>query len=190
MSDADLGTTTPSTANRIGKQMKRTGQIGSFVQLLLAVAATVTFIVSFSKVGSGLQNPSTSGGLLLALLALIALYGSIYWYYGYVRMSGKLANPNLRPKKADTIKMIRGGVGINLLGLGASILAAESIGGNLFGKSFAFFFPWSAYNPNAFSNMIQPLDIFIVLANTHALAAHFIGLVGSLWLLDRITKPN
>jgi Protein of unknown function (DUF3611) len=57
----------------------------------------------------------------------------------------------------------------------------------LLGKSLSQ--PQALFNPAVnFNQFIQPLDIFVVLANTHAMLAHFLGLIAALWLLDRINK--
>ncbi|HEY9703082.1 MAG TPA: DUF3611 family protein, partial [Allocoleopsis sp.] len=78
----------------------------------------------------------------------------------------------------------------NLAGMLLAVLGAEAITGVLLGKSIALSQGSIAIlNPQNLQNIIQPLDIFIVLANTHTITAHFGGIVASLWLLDRL-KSN
>ncbi|PSB49591.1 DUF3611 family protein, partial [Chamaesiphon polymorphus] len=118
------------------------------------------------------------------------LYGCTYWSFRYVTLARQLKNPNLRPKKAETIQIVRWGLLASILGMGSSVIGAESIGGTLLGKSLAMVLPGAIFSPDALSKIIQPLDILIVLANTHIITAHFIGIVCSLWLLDRIQKQG
>jgi hypothetical protein len=46
----------------------------------------------------------------------------------------------------------------------------------------------AVFSPGAQLQIVQPLDIFLVLANTHLLTAHFIGVSATLWLLNRIDR--
>jgi hypothetical protein len=191
MSNSDLADGTSPIVNKIAKQLRRVGVMGFWVQIVLAAVSTIILVFAIPSAGSSLQNPSTSGGILLAASGLLLLYGSIYWFYNYIQIAIKLRNPNdNRPRKADTIKTIRWGTIISLAGMGLNVLAAQAIGGNLFLKSIAVAAPWAMYSPDVFSKIVQPLDVFILLANTNIIFAHLIALASSLWLLDRIAKEN
>jgi hypothetical protein len=191
MSNSDITGNTSPIVNKISKQLRRVGVMGFWVQTVLAVVSTIILFFTLLTAGAGLQNPATGGGILLSTCGLLVLYGGIYWFYTYIQLAAKLRNPNdNRPKKADTIKNIRWGTGISLLGMGLNVLAAQAIGGNLFLKSIAVAAPWAMYSPDAFSKIIQPLDIFTLLANTNIIFAHLVGLASSLWLLDRIAKAS
>ncbi|MEB3226333.1 MAG: DUF3611 family protein, partial [Synechococcus sp.] len=97
-----------------------------------------------------------------------------------------LAGDNsLRPKKSYTIQTIKFGLLANLLGMMFAIIGAEAFVGLVLGKSLTI--PQGAVFSNT-SQLIQPKDLFIILANTHTIASHFTGIVIALWLLDRLNK--
>jgi hypothetical protein len=191
MSDSRIDGNTPQTVKKIAAQLQRVGWICFWLQLVLAIVSTAIFVFAILMAGGNANNPATGGSLLFSLGGLLVLYGSTFWSFRYMGIARQLKNPDLRPKKADTIQTIRLGILFGLIGMGLSVMGAESISGTLLGKSFSSFsVSVGFFNADALSKIIQPLDISIVLANTHTITAHFIGLLGSLFLLDRITKPG
>jgi hypothetical protein len=190
MSDLEINSTTSSTVRKIAAQLRRVGWAGFWLQLVLAVVASLIFLFAIPLASTGASNPGTGGSLLFAVGGLFVLYGSTYWSFRYVTTSRKLKNPDLRPKKAETIKLVQWGLMSSILGMGASVMAAESIAGTLLGKSLSSTLGFATFSADALSKIIQPLDILIVLANTHIITAHFIGIVSALWLLDQLSKSN
>jgi hypothetical protein len=181
----------PQTVKKVAAQLQRVGWICFWLQLVLAIVSTAIFVFAILMAGGNANNPATGGSLLFSLGGLVALYGSTFWSFRYMGIARQLKNPDLRPKKADTIQTIRLGILFGLIGMGLSVMGAEAISGTLLGKSFSSFsVSVGFFNADALSKIIQPLDISIVLANTHTITAHFIGILGSLFLLDRITKPG
>ncbi len=185
----------PSAIKRVAYNLRITGWIGFWVQLVLAVVSSLTFLFAVTSAqvpttpDTAANNPGTGGGILFAVCSLLVLYGSIYQAFRYTRLSKQLQepNPNLRPKKAETIKILRFGLLVSLVGLLLSVLGAEAITGSLLAKSLAQ--GQSIYNPAInLRQFIQPLDIFVVLANTHSITAHFAGIGISLWLLNSTAK--
>ena len=181
---------TPQTVKKIATALQRVGWAGFWLQLILAVVSSLIFLFAIPFASTGASNPGTGGSLLFAVGGLLILYGSTFWSFRYVTISRKLKNPDLRPKKAETIKTIQWGIISSLAGLGFSVMGAESIAGTLLGKSLSSATPFAAFSPDALSKIIQPLDIFIVLANTHLITAHFIGILGSLFLFSQISKSG
>ncbi|WP_373543348.1 DUF3611 family protein [Chamaesiphon sp.] len=190
MSNLEINSNTPQTVKKIAAQLRRVGWAGFWLQLILAVVSSLIFLFALPFASTGATNPGTGGSLLFAVGGLLVLYGSTYWSFRYVIISRKLRNPDLRPKKAETIKIVRWGLLSSVLGMGSSVLGAESIAGTLLGKSLSSVTSFAVFSPDALSKIIQPLDIFIVLANTHTITAHFIGIVGSLWLLNQLNKQG
>ncbi|MBW4577417.1 MAG: DUF3611 family protein [Aphanothece sp. CMT-3BRIN-NPC111] len=189
----------PSALKQIAVTLRLTGWIGFWVQLVLAVVSSLILLFAILLAGRpapvngtiAVNNtgPGTGGGAFFAVCGLFVLYFSIYQAFRCTRIARRLQdpNPNLRPKKADTIKFLRFGLIVSLVGMLLGVLAAESITGTLLGKSLAQ--PQSLYNPAInLRELIQPLDIFVVLANTHTIAAHFAGIAAGLWLLNRLTR--
>ncbi|PSB03705.1 DUF3611 family protein [Merismopedia glauca] len=185
----------PAALRQIAATMRLTGWVTFWIQLVLAVVSSLIFVFALVLSGAAGQgnaqvnNPGTGGGAFFAVCGLIALYFSVYQSFRYTRLARQLKepDPNLRPKKADTIKLLRFGLIVSFVGMSLAVLGAEAITGTLLGKSLAQ--PQSLYNP-AFNlrELIQPLDIFVVLANTHTIAAHFVGIGGGLWLLNRLNR--
>ena len=189
MSDLEINSNTPQTVKKISAQLRRVGWASFWLQLVLAVVSTLIFLFA-APFASGANNPGTGGSLIFALGGLVVLYGNTYWSFRYVMTSRKLKNPDLRPKKAETIKLVQWGLMTSILGMALSVMGAESIAGTLLGKSLSSAASFGMFSADALSKIIQPLDIFIVLANTHTVTAHFIGIVSSLWLLNQFNKQG
>jgi hypothetical protein len=192
--DPALPTNLPAAIQRVIPWFNKVGWIGFWAQVVLGVVAGAIFLfVLLFTSSEGNGNAQGSGGTIpgvfLAILGLLLLGLSIFWSFRYTRLARQLATADSsnRPKKADTIQMLRRGLYVNLIGMGISLLGAESITGILFFKSLrsqtAGFM-----NPRRINDLIEPLDIYVVLANTHTIVAHFIALVGSLLLLSVITR--
>lgn len=186
----------PPAIKRVAYNLRLAGWIGFWVQLVLAVVSSLTFLFAVTSVqrptapGAAGNNPGTGGGIFFAVCSILVLYFSIYQAFRYTRLSRQLQerNPNIRPKKADTIKRLRLGLIVSLVGLLLAVLGAEAITGTLLAKSLAQAQGVAIYDPQFINRIIQPLDIFVVLANTHTITAHFAGVGASLWLLNSITK--
>jgi Protein of unknown function (DUF3611) len=186
----------PLAVQRVAFALRTAGWISFWVQLVLAVVATIIllFAIPFAlpratPTGAAPTNAGSGGGVFLAICGLVVLGYSVYRAFRLTRLSRELRSPAnaVRPKKADTIKDVRLTLMSNLAGMLLTLIGAEAISGILLAKSLS--------QPQAFfgtsidlSRFIQPLDIFVVLANTHASVAHFVGIVTTLWLLDRIYK--
>lgn len=188
----------PVALQRIAYSFRLTGWIGFWVQLVLAVVSTVIFLFSIPAATprangvTAASNPGTGGSLFFAVCGLLVLYFCVYQAFRYTRLARQLKDPNanLRPKKVDTIKVLRFGLAASLVGLLLAVLGAEAITGTLLAKSLSQAQGVTIYDPQSINRIIQPLDIFVVLANTHTITAHFAGVMTSLWLLNRINRPE
>jgi Protein of unknown function (DUF3611) len=182
----------PVAAQKVAFALRTAGWVCFWVQAVLAVVAGLILLLAIpSTLSSSATQTSagTGGGVLLAVCGLLVLGYSAYRAFSFTRLSRKLRSPatGVRPKKVETIQQVRLTLMSNLSGMLLTLLGAEAIGGTLFVKSISQ--PQVLFGAAVdFSRFIQPLDIFVVLANIHATVAHFVGIVGSLWLLDRINK--
>ena len=185
----------PPAVQRVASALRNIGWVCFWAQSVLSVVAAlillfaIPFALPSAASSARSTNPGTGGGLFFAICGLVVLAYSVYRAFRYTRLSRELRSPSTttRPKKADTIQAVRFALMSNTVGMFLTILGAEAISGTLLAKSLAQ--PQALYNPNInFNQFIQPLDIFVVLANTHAIFAHFIGIVAALWLLERIYK--
>jgi len=184
-----------SPLRAIAQMFRFTGWISFWTQLVLGVVSggILLFAILSQRTGNtSSNNPGTGLGVFLAASGLIALGVSIYLAFRYTRLGKQLesSNPSNRPRKIETIQVVRFGLIVNLAGMLLTLMGAEAIVGTLLSKSLTVpQFGAGVYTQVDPSRIIQSLDIFVVQANTNTVLAHFAGLVSSIWLLNRITKP-
>jgi hypothetical protein len=183
---------TPSSNLRaIAQNFRLTGWISFWIQLVLGVVSGVIlllFAISSQRPGSPGNNPGTGFGTFLAICGLIGLGAGIYLAFRYTRIGNQLqsSNPSNRPRKNETVQVLRLGLWINLAGILVTLFGAQAIVGTLAARAITqtqFFF--AAQNNQPF---ISGLDMFVVQANINTISAHFAGLLASLWLINRISK--
>ncbi|MBV5257730.1 DUF3611 family protein [Synechococcus moorigangaii CMS01] len=190
------GASIPAAILRASATLKLAGNIGFWVQIILGVvAALILLFASASLFGNNGTNAAqdvrfsqgSSFGLFCAAGGIVALIVSIFFFFRYKTIARLMltGDNSLRPKKSYTIQTIKFGLLANLLGMMFAIIGAEAFVGLVLGKSLTI--PQGAVFSNT-SQLIQPKDLFIILANTHTIASHFTGIVIALWLLDRLNK--
>jgi len=191
----------PPVVKRAAIAFRLTGLVSFWTQVVLGVVSTIALIFTSLILGTRSTNvpanvpnaanganPGTGFGLLLTGIGILALYIGIYWAFSYIRFSRKLSSPDaqVRPTRSSAIQMLRFGVLVSLAGMLATLLGGFSIVGTLVGKSLfqvgAFAF---TAQPTQF---IQGADVFAVQANLIVLLAHFIALIGSLWLIQIMSR--
>ncbi|PON74687.1 Protein TIC [Parasponia andersonii] len=172
------------------RYFKRLGSLGFWGQLVCTVVAAV--ILSFSVVVTGkVTSPATfyatAGGIAAAFI-------SVFWSFGYIRLSERLRktanDPSKAPPRADVVKSLRNGIALNLLGMGAAILGMQATVGLLVAKALT-----TSANPyyqglSPGYNPVLALDVFLVQASANTILSHFLGLVFSLELLRSVTLPS
>ena len=185
----------PAAVQRVAFALRTVGWVSFWVQLVLAVVAAIIllfaipFAIPSTTAAANSTSAGTGGGVFFAICGLLVLGYSVFRAFRFTRLSRQLRSPAnaVRPKKADTIKQVQFTLVSNLVGMLLTLVGAEAISGTLLAKSLAQ--PQALFGAAVdVGKFIQPLDIFVVLANTHATVAHFVGIVGTLWLLDRIHK--
>ncbi|CAL1410203.1 unnamed protein product [Linum trigynum] len=170
------------------RRFKRFGSIGFWGQLIATVVAAV--ILSFSVVATGkISSPasfySTAGGIAAAFI-------SVFWSFGYIRLSEKLrrtANePSKAPPRAEVVKGLRNGIILNLMGMGAAVLGMQATVGTLVAKALTSSAnPYQGVSPGY--SPVLALDVFLVQASANTILSHFLGLLFSLELLRSVTLP-
>ncbi|KVH93305.1 protein TIC 21, chloroplastic [Cynara cardunculus var. scolymus] len=171
------------------RYFKRLGSLGFWGQLVCTVVAAV--ILSFSVVITGkITSPatfySTVGGIVAAFL-------SVFWSFGYIRLSDRLRrtvnDPSKAPPRGEVVKRLKNGITLNLLGIGAAILGMQATVGMLVAKALT-----TSANPYYVgippgNSPVLALDVFLVQASANTILSHFLGLVFSLELLRSVTVP-
>jgi hypothetical protein len=177
-----------SKISRASANLKQLGRIGFWLQTVLGVISGVLLLVAAaSLLNSKSKTPGIEVGIFCAFCGVILLAIGVIFSFRYMQIANKIQspNPNSRPKKTETIKIIRYGLIANLAGMLLSILGAEALAGIVLVKTLNLPQVTLGSNPAQFVNSV---DLLIVQANTNTIAAHFTGIVTSLILLNRITK--
>ncbi|KAF9600254.1 hypothetical protein IFM89_005078 [Coptis chinensis] len=171
------------------RYFKRLGSLGFWGQLVCTVVSAV--ILSFSIVITGkITSPvtfySTAAGIVAAFI-------SVFWSFGYIRLSDRLRrtanDPAKAPPRAEVVKSLKNGIVVNILGMGAAVLGMQATVGLLVAKALT-----SSANPyyqgvTPGSSPVLALDVFLVQASANTILSHFLGLVFSLELLRSVTLP-
>lgn len=182
---------------QIAAAFRRAGWVSVWAQGVLAVVSSVvlTFAALFSpKYVTGNNAPvsnnfSTASGVFFTSLGILILFFSVYWAYRYVVIGRLLVGEvSVRPKKSATIQRLRLGLQASLLGMLLAIIGSEAIVGVLVGKaSISQGSGLVNINP---AQVVQSLDMFTILASIQVILAHYVGIVVSLFLLNRMHRPH
>ncbi|KAL8541479.1 hypothetical protein ACS0TY_002666 [Phlomoides rotata] len=174
---------------KTSRSFKRLGSFGFWGQLVSTIVAAV--ILSFSVVITGkITSPTT---FYLTAGGVAAGFVSVFWSFGYIRLSDRLRrtanDPSKAPPRADVVRSLKNGIVVNLLGLGAAILGMQATVGLLVAKALT-----TSANPyyqgiTPGSSPVLALDVFLVQASANTILSHFLGLVSSLELLRSVTLP-
>ena len=189
--------------DRIANILRLVGWVSLWLQLGLGAACSLMLLFAisgrnFSQTAtptpsvpgvSGVVNSTqgtTSGtgvGIFWAVCGVLALLFSVYLTFRLTRFARRLRNPNLeiQPKKAEVTQLLRIAAIAGLVGMLLTILGGGSSVGVLLDKSIAQPQGVALYDPN---RIIRSLDIFVVMANMTGIAAHFIGTVTALGLIN------
>ncbi|MBP0001313.1 MAG: DUF3611 family protein [Cyanobacteria bacterium SID2] len=185
----------PPAVERVIPALRLAGWTSFWVQIVLGIVAGLIFVfavsvAAFDDSEAAQMNPGRGPGIFFAITGLIALGISIYWSASYVQLAKRLKIPDssVRPTRAQTVRSIEIGTLINIVGMLFNLMAAETITGILLAKALRS--EGVAFSPAALKQLIQPIDLFVVLGNTHTLVAHFIALVASLWLLRWVANAK
>ncbi|NJN31181.1 MAG: DUF3611 family protein [Synechococcales cyanobacterium RM1_1_8] len=175
------------SVQKLAEQFRLLGWIGLWSQVVLGIIAGVMAIV-----GTTVEKAGSAGlsGIPFTFVGLVSLFVSAYWAFRYTRLSRQLraSDSQARPSRAETIALLRKGLLTTLIGLIFTAIGSEAISGVLFTKSLNAGIGIVGLANTDPSRYIQPVDVFIVLANTHIFTAHVISLTASLWLLNRVIR--
>ncbi|MGQ4649134.1 DUF3611 family protein [Lyngbya aestuarii] len=184
-----LDSTSPTPEIKdIAANFRLVGLLGFWVQLGLGVVSFLCLLFAWS--GRNFSEETHQGmgvSIFFAVCGVIALGISIYFAWRYTRIAKSLgnSNPGLRPSKSDTIALLRlglittfAGIFLNLLGAGASL-------GVQVAKAVSQPPGVAITDPDM---IIRALDVFVSVANVDGIAAHFVGAICSLWLLERVNQ--
>ncbi len=174
--------------------LRRIGWIRFWIQTVLGVV--VIGVLLFNNVGSSLTRNAERAlglgpGLSLTTLAFLLLLYSL-WQGWLIVKTGRAINSPARPSRGEASRLLKRGLVIDLLGLVFSSVGYQSLAGALFVQA-SMQAPGISIGAGMRSMENYPitsLEMLSVLSNTQVLFAHLIGLILSLWLLQRIYRTK
>ncbi|WP_330204870.1 DUF3611 family protein [Cyanobacterium sp. Dongsha4] len=178
----------PPAIQKVSRNLQLWGFWSFWLQLVLGIISAVTLLFATPALFEAKEN--TRGiqfGIFSAFISVLLLTVAIVLAFRYGKIGRKIENrdPALRPKKSETIRLIRIGLIFNLVGMLFAIIGAETLVGLALAKLLTLAPQLISPNPQQFVNS---LDLLIIQANTNTITAHFTGIVTSLILLDRISN--
>jgi hypothetical protein len=180
----------PPSLQQIAKTFRLAGWSSLWVQGILGVvsAGILLFAGSVVTPTPRTSEPGTGIGAAFTTLSIVILFIATYWSFRYV-VTGKqlVASATVRPKKSETIQLLRLGLTISLAGMLIALVGAQAIVGALAAKAFS----QGIGNPIALgdqSRFVQPLDILVVQASINVILGQFAGIAAALWLLNRMNR--
>lgn len=181
----------PPAIRRIAGAFRRFGWISFWAQIVLGVIASLALIFAIASLSarSGGNDPGAGAGLFFSAIGQITVFISAFWAFRYTRLSRQLRSRDdaKRPKPKDAIRMLKIGLFISLGGMLATLLGGEATVGALLAKALSQPQGAAVFGaPGSVSQYVQPLDIFVIQANTNILLAHFVGLVFTLWIMNSL----
>jgi hypothetical protein len=182
----------PPAIRRISGSFRRFGWISFWIQIILGVIASLALIFAIASISArtgSSSNPGAGAVLFFTSVGQIAVFVSAFWAYRYTRLGRQLRSKDeaKRPKPKAAIRILRLGLYISLGGMLLTLLGAEATVGSLLAKALSQPQGAAVFGaPGTVSQYVQPLDIFVIQANTNILLAHFFGLVFTLWILNSL----
>jgi hypothetical protein len=171
----------------VSLRMRRVSFLSWWAQVILTTVSSVTLL--FTRNVLNLEaNPANKALLpnyFLAGSSIALSLASVFWTWATRRLSRRLLRkPTTRIQAANMLrKSITVGTCLNLMGMALAILGAEQIVGGLAIKVLTTSTTASAvYQGSQAANLLQPLDILVVQANTNTLFSHFCSIVAYLFL--------
>ncbi|KAJ1278262.1 hypothetical protein BS78_04G066300 [Paspalum vaginatum] len=174
---------------KTSRYFKNLGTIGFWSQLVCTIVSAG--ILSFSTVVTGkVTAPFT---FYATAAGIAAAFISVFWSFGYIRLSERLRRtakePAKAPPRADVVKSLKNGIVLNILGMGAAVLGMQATVGALVAKALTTSAVpyYQAASPG--QSPVLALDVFLVQASANTILSHFLGLASSLELLRSVSLP-
>ena len=165
--------------------MRRIGWIRFWIQSILGVVVTAVLLFSNVVNNNSEGQLSLTPGLSLTTISLILLFFSL-WQGWLIIRTGRAIGSNARPTRGQTSKLIKRGIINDLLGMLFGLIGYQALMGALFIQASTQ--TQGIAIATSSDVAITGLEILSVLSNTQVIAAHFLGLCFSLWILRRIYK--
>lgn len=172
----------------IAKILRLIGSISFWIELGLAAVCVLTLLFAITGRNFSEESSHTLGiAIFWAIGSILALSFNIYLAFRFTRLGKGLLTltPELAPKKADITRLLRLGVIVSLVGIFLSLVGSGVSISVLVAKILSQPTGVALAVPN---QIIQGLDVFTAMANVNGIAAHFVGVIASIWLLDQVHR--
>ena len=173
--------------------LKRMGWIRFWIQVVLGVV--VVGVLIFNNIGGSLARNAERAvglgpGLSLTTLSFLVLLYSLWQGWLIVRI-GRAVDSAARPTRGETARVIKRGLLADLVGLTFAAIGYQALAGSLFVQA-SMQTPGIAIGGGGSTDnlAITSLEMLSVLSNTQVLFGHLIGLILSLWLLQRVYRTQ
>ena len=173
--------------------LRRMAWIRFWIQTALGIV--VMGVLAFNNVGGSLSRNADralglSPGLSLTTLSFLVLLFSLWQGWLVVRL-GRALGSSARPSRGEASRLIKRGLIADLLGLVFAAVGYQSLAGALFVQASQQTPGIAIGGSGLRENLaITSLEMLSVLSNTQVLFAHLIGLLFSLWFLQRIFRAR
>lgn len=185
---------------QISAALRRVGWVRFWIQLALGIV--VVGVLIFNNIGGQMAANSSRAlglgpGLSLTTISFFVLLWSLWQGWLVVLCGRALASP-AHPSKGETARLIKRGLLADLVGLTLAAVGYQALAGSLFVQASqqvpGFFGAQMQGVPGAGGRVvglpITSIEMLAVLSNTQVLFAHLLGLIISLWLLQRVYRPR
>lgn len=190
MSETPL-TPTPRAVS-LSRAFHRLGWIGFWVQIVFGSLPVLLMVYYFTFTGT--TTASRSGLPFIEYLTaanLLILLFTLYWSYGYTRLSWRIVDPARSPSAASLTSAVWTGVISSTAGLFLTTVVLMIEGANLlfsFLKAPQGGFPVVQVGGAMADHLVSSIDMVSLMALILTLFAELLVLVFSLWLLARTTR--
>ncbi|OEL15875.1 Protein TIC 21, chloroplastic [Dichanthelium oligosanthes] len=145
---------------KTARYFKNLGTLGFWSQLVCTIVSAG--ILSFSTVVTGqVTAPFT---FYATAAGIAAAFISVFWSFGYIRLSERLRRtakePAKAPPRADVVKSLKNGIMLNVLGMGATVLGMQATVGALVAKALTT--SSVPYQATPGQSPVLALDVFLV----------------------------
>ncbi|KAL3941308.1 MAG: hypothetical protein SGBAC_004308 [Bacillariaceae sp.] len=179
-----------SLVKDVGLLTRRLSWLSWWSQLILTTVSAITLVFARNVIRQSHPSIAAADSLPNFVLAgggIVAGYASLFWTWASRRLARRLLRkPTSKIQCANMLRRtIKVGITINLVGMAFTIVGAEQIVGALAIKVLT---TSRTLALDQSSTLLQPLDIFVVQANTNTIFSHFTSLVALLYLAQQLCK--
>ncbi len=177
---------------RLSRQFSRLGWIGFWLQVVLVVVPIILLLyVVFISDPDSAQSKGIDLSNYLSYGSLVVMLFTIFWFWRYTRMAGRIVDPELRPSQSSVTRTVWIGLGASCAGILFSMILLMSAVLRMLFILLAMpqtGIPISATGADP-ARTLSAFDAVSLTSLVFVLTAELIVLAFSLWLLFRVTRP-